>query len=211
MVDKTTFYLDLIGRNLDNRKSIIFAALTLVVGFAVTVVQFHLKNELIVKPRPQGNRNAVVFTIVFVVLWGGYFISVFKIDANTIVMLKAVNIAGVSIDGFNAMYFNAYKFSHFLPFVISLIMFLLVMAPIVRTENPSRPTNVQFNDNKLVVTLGDGRKIATPLDWYPRLAKASTAQRANFEIMPMGIHWPDIDEDLSIAGMLKGRPASVAG
>jgi len=53
----------------------------------------------------------------------------------------------------------------------------------------------------------DGRKIATPLAWYPRLQRASTAERARFEIMPMGIHWPDIDEDLSIAGMLKGRRA----
>jgi Protein of unknown function (DUF2442) len=59
----------------------------------------------------------------------------------------------------------------------------------------------------LVVTLMDGRKIATPLDWYPRLQRASAAQRAQYEIMPMGIHWPAIDEDLSIAGMLKGRHA----
>jgi uncharacterized protein DUF2442 len=55
------------------------------------------------------------------------------------------------------------------------------------------------------VTLADGRKIATPLDWYPRRKSASAKQRANFEIMPMGIHWPDLDEDLSIAAMLKGQ------
>jgi hypothetical protein len=66
---------------------------------------------------------------------------------------------------------------------------------------------VAFTDSELVVTLADGRKIATPLDWYPRLKAASNEQRANFEIMPMGIHWPDIDEDLSIAGMLKGQRA----
>ena len=53
----------------------------------------------------------------------------------------------------------------------------------------------------------DGRKIVTPLEWYPRLKQASAAQRANFELMPMGIHWPDLDEDLGIAGMLKGRRA----
>jgi hypothetical protein len=58
-----------------------------------------------------------------------------------------------------------------------------------------------------VVTLHDGRKIATPLDWYPRLKQASPQQRANFELMPMGIHWPDLDEDLGIVGMLKGRRA----
>jgi hypothetical protein len=64
---------------------------------------------------------------------------------------------------------------------------------------------VDFTATELVVTLGDGRKIVTPLEWYPRLQMASAAQRAQYEIMPMGIHWPALDEDLSIAGMLKGR------
>jgi hypothetical protein len=64
---------------------------------------------------------------------------------------------------------------------------------------------VEFTTTDLVVTLVDGRKIATPLDWYPRLQRASALQREQYEIMPMGIHWPAIDEDLSIAGMLKGR------
>ena len=66
-------------------------------------------------------------------------------------------------------------------------------------------TKIEFTMGDLVVTLADGRKIATPLDWYPRLKAATAKQRANFEIMPMGIHWPDLDEDLSIAGMLKGQ------
>jgi len=68
-----------------------------------------------------------------------------------------------------------------------------------------RPRSVEFTATELVVALADGRKIATPLDWYPRLKSATDQQRANFEIMPMGIHWPDIDEDLGVAGMLKGR------
>ena len=66
---------------------------------------------------------------------------------------------------------------------------------------------VEFTATELVVTLADGRKIVTPLDWYPRLRSATPEQRANYEIMPMGIHWPDIDEDLGIAGMLKGQRA----
>jgi hypothetical protein len=70
-----------------------------------------------------------------------------------------------------------------------------------------RARSVAFTATELVVTLADGRKIATPLDWYPRLQKASAAERQNYEIMPMGIHWPDLDEDLSIAGMLKGQRA----
>ncbi len=70
-----------------------------------------------------------------------------------------------------------------------------------------KPRAVEFTASELVVTLIDGRKIATPLDWYPRLLCASAAERENYEIMPMGIHWPVIDEDLSIAGMLKGQRA----
>ena len=65
--------------------------------------------------------------------------------------------------------------------------------------------SVEFTRSELVVTLADGRKITTPLEWYPRLMRASAAERANYEIMPMGIHWPDIDEDLGIVGMLKGQ------
>jgi hypothetical protein len=68
-----------------------------------------------------------------------------------------------------------------------------------------RARSVEFTATELVVTLADGRRIATPLAWYPRLLRASAAERQNYEIMPMGIHWPAIDEDLSIAGMLKGR------
>jgi Protein of unknown function (DUF2442) len=70
-----------------------------------------------------------------------------------------------------------------------------------------RPLSVAFAGDELVVTLADGRRIATPLAWYPRLRDASAAARGRFELMPMGIHWPDIDEDLGVAGMLQGRPA----
>lgn len=66
---------------------------------------------------------------------------------------------------------------------------------------------VEISKSELIVTLPDGRKIATPLEWYPRLRAATPKQRANFEIMPRSIHWLDLDEDLSIAGMLKGQRA----
>ena len=68
-----------------------------------------------------------------------------------------------------------------------------------------RARSVGFEGTELVVTLSDGRRIATPLGWYPRLEKATSEQRENYEIMPLGIHWPDLDEDLSVAGMLKGN------
>ncbi|MGD9921238.1 MAG: DUF2442 domain-containing protein [Pseudorhodoplanes sp.] len=70
-----------------------------------------------------------------------------------------------------------------------------------------RASNVEFDAADIIVTLRDGRRIATPLHWYPRLQTATSEQRKNFEIMPMGIHWPDLDEDLSISGMLAGSSA----
>jgi hypothetical protein len=70
-----------------------------------------------------------------------------------------------------------------------------------------RARSVEFTATELVVTLADGRRIATPLDWYPRLKNAAAADRERYEVMPMGIHWPMLDEDLSIAGMLRGRTA----
>jgi Protein of unknown function (DUF2442) len=62
-------------------------------------------------------------------------------------------------------------------------------------------------DTELSVMLKDGRKITTPLWWYPRLLKAISKQRANYELSPFGVHWPEIDEDLSVAGMLRGAKA----
>ena len=70
-----------------------------------------------------------------------------------------------------------------------------------------RPVSVAFTSEELVVTLADGRKIATPLAWYPRLQHASAEARGRYELMAMGIHWPELDEDLGIAGMLQGRRA----
>ncbi len=59
----------------------------------------------------------------------------------------------------------------------------------------------------LRVQLQDGREISTPLDWYPRLIGATDAQRNKVEFSLSGVYWPDLDEDLSVAGMLRGvRP-----
>ena len=68
---------------------------------------------------------------------------------------------------------------------------------------------VEFSDDFLVVSLKDGRRISVPLEWYPRLRRASASERANWEISGggYGIHWPDIDEDLSTEGLLRGAPA----
>ena len=63
--------------------------------------------------------------------------------------------------------------------------------------------------DELVVALNDGRVLSVPLAWFPRLAKASTEQLAAFELLGEGegIHWPALDEDISVVGLLEGRPS----
>jgi hypothetical protein len=71
----------------------------------------------------------------------------------------------------------------------------------------TEPVQATCSDAELVVTLANGQKIVTPLWRYPRLLNAMPKQRANYELSPFGVHWPDIDEDLSIEGMLLGSKA----
>ena len=72
-----------------------------------------------------------------------------------------------------------------------------------------RVLDVMFSDDALSVSLRDGRVISVPLVWYPRLLNAAPAQRKNWKIAGggYGIHWPDVDEDLSTEGLLRGAPA----
>ena len=72
-----------------------------------------------------------------------------------------------------------------------------------------RVTDVKFKKDTLSVSLWDGRTITVPLAWYPRLFNATVAQRKNWQVAGggYGIHWPDIDEDLSTEGLLRGAPA----
>jgi hypothetical protein len=76
-----------------------------------------------------------------------------------------------------------------------------------------RVKDVRFTEDALVVDLLDGRTISVPLVWYPRLLSATLAQRANWRVAGggFGIHWPDIDEDLSTDGLLRGAPAPRRG
>ena len=68
-------------------------------------------------------------------------------------------------------------------------------------------TNIQCTESELIVALSDGRTISTPLVWFPRLANANANQLANYELLGNGegIHWPELDEDISVAGLLEGR------
>jgi len=78
------------------------------------------------------------------------------------------------------------------------------------TLNPGeRVADVSFTEDSLCVSLRDGRKISVPLTWYPKLLRATPVQRNNWKVAGAGygIHWPDIDEDLSTEGLLRGAPA----
>lgn len=76
-------------------------------------------------------------------------------------------------------------------------------------ETDTRVEDVRFDADSLIVGLKDGRTISAPLAWFPRLLNASSAERANWEIAGggYGLHWPDLDEDLSTAGLLRGAPS----
>ena len=69
--------------------------------------------------------------------------------------------------------------------------------------------NVSLTDDTLSVDLSDGRSISVPIAWFPRLLHASEQERKNWRLIGkgQGIHWEDIDEDISIEGLLAGRPS----
>ena len=84
----------------------------------------------------------------------------------------------------------------------------------ISVETDERVRSVQVTDDDLVVALMDGRSVSVPLAWFPRLLSGTPDQRANWQISAagFGIHWPDLDEDIGTAGLLRGgrRTASAA-
>ncbi len=76
---------------------------------------------------------------------------------------------------------------------------------ILAHEKQALARTVTFQQDKMRVALSDGREIAVPLDWFPRLKSASQAQRENFRLIAggVGIHFPDVDEDVSVEGLLR--------
>ena len=81
------------------------------------------------------------------------------------------------------------------------------MSTVTLTE--ARVVSVNVTDEAIVAHLADGRVISVPLDWSWRLKDATPRERAHWEIIGdgQGIHWPDLDEDISVEGMLRGVPA----
>jgi hypothetical protein len=76
-------------------------------------------------------------------------------------------------------------------------------------SNDPRIQDVRVTADEIIAHLADGRVISVPLAWSWRLSEATLAQRANWRLIGsgQGVHWPDVDEDLSVEGMLKGVPA----
>ena len=75
-----------------------------------------------------------------------------------------------------------------------------------------RVEDVEVTDAELIVRLRDGRRLAAPLDWFPRLKAATPEQRANWEqaAAGLGIHWPETDEDIGVSGLLRASPPAAA-
>ena len=76
------------------------------------------------------------------------------------------------------------------------------------TREDPRARSVRFSEDglEMIVSLDDGRRIAVPLSWFPRLLEASDGERRHWTLLGggQGIHWPDIDEDVQVAGLLEG-------
>ena len=82
--------------------------------------------------------------------------------------------------------------------------------PSATVEMPPKAISVNITDDTLSVDLEDGRTISVPIGWYPRLAYGTPEERANFELSGAGrgIHWPDLDEDIGVEGLLLAKKSA---
>lgn len=79
------------------------------------------------------------------------------------------------------------------------------MSTLTRTEALPEPIGVTVTRDTISVDLADGRTISVPLSWYPRLRHGTPRERAQFKLGRNGIHWPALDEDIPVAGLLNGE------
>ena len=75
--------------------------------------------------------------------------------------------------------------------------------------NPVYAKSAEYTEHEMIVHLSDGRSLSVPIVWFPRLAQATPLERADFELLGggEGIHWPQLDEDISVIRLLAGRPS----
>ncbi len=81
------------------------------------------------------------------------------------------------------------------------------MTSLANKQIEIRATSVLVSDDALIVDLADGRTVSAPLAWYPRLLHGTPAERDDYQLIGdgLGIHWPQLDEDISVEGILAGR------
>lgn len=79
------------------------------------------------------------------------------------------------------------------------------MSTLTKPETTPEPVGVVLTEDTLTVDLADGRTISVPLGWFPRLRHGTPAERARYELGRNGIHWPDLDEDIPVSGLLNGE------
>lgn len=79
------------------------------------------------------------------------------------------------------------------------------MSILTKPETPPEPVGVTVTEDTLSVDLADGRTISVPLGWFPRLQHGTPEERGQFELGRNGIHWPELDEDIPVAGLLNGE------
>src|SRR5436309_6896328 len=84
------------------------------------------------------------------------------------------------------------------------------MATSSLTTEAAAAKHVKVTEHALVVELRDGRSVSVPLKWYPRLAEGRPSERRRWQLIGpgIGIHWPDLDEDISVEGLLLGFPSN---
>ena len=73
------------------------------------------------------------------------------------------------------------------------------------TASLVKPTDIRFDGGKFWVDLSDGRTLGVPLSWFPVLEEATSEQRQRFYLSTRGLHWEELDEDISVEGLLAGR------
>jgi hypothetical protein len=83
------------------------------------------------------------------------------------------------------------------------------MSSLTTNQIEIRATAVRVSDDALIVDLSDGRTVSAPLAWYPRLLYGTAAERQEHQLIGqgLGVHWPQLDEDISVEGILAGRPS----
>jgi hypothetical protein len=79
------------------------------------------------------------------------------------------------------------------------------MSTLAKPEILPEPVAARVTEDTLSVDLADGRTITVPIVWFPRLLHGTPTERANFELGRNGVHWPDLDEDIPVAGLLNGE------